>query len=292
MRAIVTVAMVKELRSITGAGIMACKKALQTTNGNIEAAIRELRKAGEETVSKLSGKKTGEGIIVIAISDDSKKGYMVEINCQTDFVARNEEFIAFAQNVAERGLIEKTTDVAITPTFYQTGLSTTLEKTRQELIAKFGENIQIRRVKLLSVDSGIIGHYSHGSRIGVLVALDSDKDKLGLAKDIAMHIAAFNPQAIRASDVPIEAVEKEKEILIAQAKEIGKSKDITTKIVEGRLNKFLKEISLEGQFFIKNPEILVGNLLKSEKITITAFVRFKVGESIEQDSENFVNEFR
>ncbi|WP_264435605.1 translation elongation factor Ts [Coxiella endosymbiont of Dermacentor marginatus] len=292
MRAIVTLAMVKELRSVTGAGIMACKKALQTTNGNIKAAIRELRKAGEATVSKLAGKKTVEGVIVIAVSDDSKKGYIVEINCQTDFVARNKEFIAFAQNVAERGLTEKITDVVATPTLYQPSLSTTLEKARQELITKLGENIQIRRVRLLSVDSGIIGHYSHGSRIGVLVALNSDKDKLALAKDIAMHIAAFNPQAIRASDVPIETVEKEKEILIAQAKESGKSKDIITKIIDGRLNKFLKEISLEGQSFLKNPEILVGNLLKSEKVTITAFVRFKVGESIEQDSENFVNEFR
>lgn len=287
MTATITVAMVKELRDITGAGVMACKKALKTTNGNMKAAIQELRKSGEATVTKLAEKKTVEGVIVIAVSDDSKKGFMVEINCQTDFVARNKKFIEFAQNVAERGLAEKTTDVADTLTLYQPSLSITLEKVRRELIAELGENIQVRRVTLLSVDSGIIGHYSHGSRIGVLVALDSNKDKLTLAKDIAMHIAAFNPQAIRANDIPIEAVEKEKEILIAQAKESGKPKDIINKMVDGRLNKFLKEMSLEGQSFVKDPEILVGNLLKSEKVTITAFVRFKVGESIEQDSEKF-----
>lgn len=285
---IITAAMVKELREITGAGMMACKKALQTANGNIEAAIKELRKAGEATVAKLAVKKTAEGIVVIAVSNDGKKGFMAEINCQTDFVAQDAGFSAFAQNVVDRGLVEGTTHVAATLALpHQPGSSTTLEQARRELITKIGENIQVRRVALLSSDD-VVGHYSHGSRIGVLVALEAKK--LALAKDIAMHIAAFNPQAVRPDDVPIELVEKEKEILIAQAKESGKPQDIIDKMVSGRLNKFLKEMSLEGQAFVKDPEILVGDLLKSEKATVSAFVRFEVGEGIEKDSQSFTDE--
>ncbi|WP_304985397.1 translation elongation factor Ts [Coxiella-like endosymbiont] len=284
----ITVAMVKELREITGAGMMACKKALQTANGNMEAAIKELRKVGEATAAKLASKKTTEGIVVIAVNNDGKKGCMAEINCQTDFVARDEGFLVFAQNVVDRGLAEGTTHVAATLALpHQSGLSTTLEQSRRELITKIGENIQVRRVVLLSSD-GVVGHYSHGSRIGVLVALEAKK--LTLAKDIAMHIAAFNPRAVRPDDVPIELVEKEKEILIVQAKESGKPQNIIDKMVDGRLNKFLKEISLEGQAFLKDPEILVGDLLKLEKATVSAFVRFEVGEGIEKDSQSFADE--
>lgn len=284
----ITASMVKELREITGAGMMACKKALQITNGNMEMAVKELRKSGEATAAKLAGKQVAEGVIAIAISNDCTKGFMAEINCQTDFVARGEALLKFAQNVVDRGLAEGITHVeTVLALPYQIGSSLTLEHIRQELVTKIGENIQVRRVALLSSD-GLVGHYSHGNRIGVLVGLDTNK--LSLAKDIAMHIAAFNPQGVRPSDLPADLVEKEKEILIAQAKKSGKSKAIIDKIVAGRLNKFLRELSLEGQVFVKNPEILVGDLLKSEKAGVSTFVRFEVGEGIEKDSHSFANE--
>lgn len=284
----ITAAMVKELREITGAGVMVCKKALKTTDGDMKVALKELRKAGEAIAAKLSDKKTAEGVVVIAISDDGKKGFMAEINCQTDFVARDKGFAAFAQNVAKRGLAEEITNAtAIFDLAIQPGSSITLEQARKELVTKVGENIQVRRVVLLSTD-GIVGHYSHRSRIGVLVALDSND--LVLAKDIAMHIAAFNPRAVRSDDLPVDLVEKEKEILIAQAKKSGKSQDIINKIVDGRLNKFLKEISLEGQAFLKDPEVLVGDLLELGKAVVSAFVRFEVGEGIKKDLQNFSDE--
>lgn len=286
---IITAAMVRELRKITGAGVMACKKALKTTNGNMKVALKELRKAGEATAAKLADKKTAEGAVVIAVSDDVKKGFMAEINCQTDFVARDEGFIAFAQNISKRGLAEEITNVAATfGLAIHPGSSITLEQARQELITKIGENIQVRRVALLSSTDGVVGYYSHRSRIGVLVALNSND--LVLAKDIAMHIAAFNPIAVRSHDIPVELVEQEKEILMAQAKESGKSQDIINKIVGGRLNKFLKEISLEGQAFLKDPEILVGDFLKLRKAAVSEFVRFEVGEGIKKDLQNFSDE--
>ena len=285
----ITAAMVKKLREITDAGMMACKTALQITNGNMEAAIKELRKAGEITAAKLASKKTTEGVVVITVSADRKKGFMAEINCQTDFVARDKVFTAFARNVSERGLTEESTNVSATLALaIQPGSSITLEQARQKLITKIGENIQVRRVALLSAD-GVVGHYSHGSRIGVLVALDSND--LALAKDIAIHITAFNPRAVRSDDVPIELVEKEKEILITQAKESGKLQNIIDdKMMGSRLNKFIKEMSLEGQAFVKDPKILVGDLLKSGKVTVSAFMRFEVGEGIEKDSQNFADE--
>lgn len=279
---IITAVMVRELREITGAGVMACKKALQTTNGDMEASIQELRKVGEITAAKLTDRKTAEGVVVIAVSDDIKKGFMVEVNCQTDFMARDEVFTAFAQNVAKCGLTEETTNVTATLSLFHPGSSTTLEQARQDLITKTGENIQVHRVALLSAGgAGVVGYYSHRGRIGVLVTLDSNK--LELARDIAIHIAAFNPQAIQLNGVPIELVKKEKEILIAQAKKSGKSQDIIDKMVDGRLNKFLKEISLESQVFVKDPGTLVGDVLKSEKVVVSDFIRFEVGEGIKED---------
>ncbi|AJC50299.1 translation elongation factor Ts, partial [Coxiella endosymbiont of Amblyomma americanum] len=272
---IITAAMVKALREITGAGIMSCKTALQVTNGNIEVAIQELKKLGEITATKLVEKKTKEGVLVIEVNDNEKKGFMVEVNCQTDFVARNEAFIKFAQKIARRGLKEETTNVADTLALtIHTDISKTIESARKELAARMGENIQVRRVALLFAD-GVIGHYVHRNRIGVLVALHSDKTSL--AKDIAIHIAAFNPQVISSNDVSKKVVSKEKEILTAQAKRDGKPERVINRIVEGRLNKFLKEMSLEGQAFLKDSKISVGDLLQSEKSTVTDFIRFEVG---------------
>lgn len=215
---------------------------------------------------------------------------MAEINSETDFVTRNNHFLAFANNVAKRGLtatgVGDVSAALILSVEPKSDL--TIEDTRKELINKLGENIRVRRVTSLSSDSGVIGHYCHSSRIGVLVELDVDKPVL--AKDLAMHIAASNPQAVSAAQVPAEFLEKEKEIFLAQAKETAKAPNIVEKIVTGRLTKLLKEVSLEGQPFVKDSETSVGDLLKLEKAKVLAFVRFEVGEGIEKKSQNFAYE--
>ncbi|QHG92334.1 translation elongation factor Ts [Coxiella endosymbiont of Amblyomma sculptum] len=274
----ITASMVKKLREITGVGVMSCKEALQVANGNMEDAIQELRKSGAVISDKLIGRNTNEGIVAIVVNGVCKKGFMAEINCQTDFVAHSREFIEFSQKIVNCGLKEETMNVSDTLSSVHWETSKTLEQIRKELIFKVRENIQVRRVKLLSAGDGIIGHYTHRNRIGVLVALNSKN--LSLARNIAIHIAAFNPKVIRSSDVSNEIVFKEKEILMAQAKRDGKSEDIINRIVDGRLNKLLKEMSLEGQNFVKDPEILVGDLLRSERSTVLSFVRFEIGDMV------------
>ena len=282
--------MVKCLRERTGAAMMTCKKALQEASGDMEAAINILRKIGEVKAAKRAGKTAAQGVIVIAVSKNKKKAFMAEINSETDFVARDSHFVAFANNIAKRGLIEKgVIDVtAISVLAVEPGSTLTIEDARRELINKLGENIRVRRVASLSADSGVVGHYCHGSRIGVLVELDVDKPML--ARDLAMHIAASDPKAVSAEQVSTEFLEKEKEIFLAQAKETAKPSNIIEKIVEGRLKKLLKEVSLEGQAFVKDPGTLVGHLLKLEKAKVLAFIRFEVGEGIEKESRNFFYE--
>ena len=282
--------MVKNLRERTGTAMMTCKKALQEASGDMEAAIDILRKMGEVRAAKRAGKTAAQGVIVIAVSKNKKKAFMAEINSETDFVARDNHFITFANNIAKQGLIAKgASDIAtVSVLSIEPGTTLTIEDARKELVNKLGENIRVRRVASLSTDSGLVGHYCHGSRIGVLVKLDVDKPML--AKDLAMHIAASNPKAVSAEQVPIEFLEKEKEIFLAQAKETEKPSNIIEKIVEGRLKKLLKEVSLEGQSFVKDPETLVGHLLKLEKAKVLAFVRFEVGEGIEKESQNFFYE--
>ncbi|WP_423062714.1 translation elongation factor Ts [Candidiatus Paracoxiella cheracis] len=284
----ITAALVKELRERTGAAMMACKKALVETDGNLEAAIDVLRKAGEAKAEKRAGKTAAEGKIVIAITADNKKAFMVEVNSETDFVARDTHFAEFAQHVAEQGLAENIRNVdSLAKVTITQGGNETIEQARMSLINKLGENIQIRRVALIE-SSGIVGHYCHGDRIGVVVALD--KDNLDLAKDLAMHIAALKPQAVKPDDVPAEVIEKEREIFIEQAKESGKPQDIIEKMVLGRINKFLKEITLVGQPFVKDPNQLIADLLKSQGATVSTFARFEVGEGIEKESKNFADE--
>ncbi|AAO90888.1 translation elongation factor Ts [Coxiella burnetii] len=284
----ITPIMVKELRERTGAAVMACKKALQETNGDMEAAIDLLRKAGDAKAAKRAGKTAAEGVIVIAISKDQKKGFMAEVNSETDFVARDTNFMAFASKVAERGLAEGVSDVAATLALpIEPNSSSTIEDERKALVNRIGENIQIRRVASLSSD-GVVGHYSHGGRIGVLLALDVPNPEL--AKGLAMHVAAFNPQAVSANQVSTEFVEKEKEIFLARAQETGKPANIIEKMVKGQVEKLLKEVSLEGQSFVKDPEKLVGDLLKAEKAKVLAFLRFEVGEGVEKESQNFADE--
>ncbi len=284
----ITAAQVKELRELTGAGILECKKALQETNGDVQAAIEAMRKSGKATAAKKAGRIAAEGSIIIKISDDNQSAAIAEVNCETDFVARDETFLAFANQLTEQALQGKNNDItALMEKPFDAESDDTIEHFRQTLIAKIGENIQVRRIEFRQTD-GYIASYMHGSRIGVIVDLSVDNAELG--KDIAMHIAATGPEALSVDDVPQVVIDKEKEIFAAQAKESGKPQDIIEKMTAGRINKFLKEICLLTQPFVKNPEQTIGDLLKSSNAKVNSFVRFEVGEGIEKKTENFAEE--
>jgi elongation factor Ts len=284
----ITAAMVKELRQKTGAAMMACKKALQEVGGNIDEAIKYLRKAGEAKADKRSGKTAAEGRVAIAQSTNKKSAFIAEVNSETDFVARDESFVAFANTIAQRGLDEKVTTLeALLELPYEAGSDVTVDTFRKGLINKLGENVQIRRVTLANSD-GVVGDYCHGDRIGVLVAVN--QDNMDLAKDIAMHIAATNPQAITENGIPQSMLDNEKDIFMAQAKESGKPQEIIEKMVTGRINKFLKEVSLVGQPFVKDSSKSIGVLLKEHGATVTSFVRLEVGEGIEKEEQSFADE--
>jgi elongation factor Ts len=278
--------MVKELREKTGSGMMECKKALVEADGDIELALENLRKKGLAQADKKAGNIAAEGIIVIRTSPDQKKAVMVEINCQTDFVARDESFRKFADQVADVALANNQADVTLVGSFNLDG-NETVEDKRRALVATLGENIQIRRITLINSD-GIIGTYSHGERIGVLVALSVANSNLG--KDLAMHIAASRPRAVAPSDIPAELIEKEREIFSAQAQTSGKPADIIAKMVEGRIKKFLSEESLLGQPFVKEPSQTIEALLSKDNAKVVSFVRYEVGEGIEKKTENFADE--
>ena len=284
----ITASMVKELRERTGAGMMECKKALVEASGDIEAAITAMRKSGQAKAAKRAGRVAAEGIVLIASSADNKKAYIIEVNSETDFVARDENFRVFAERLVQRGLESEADSVdTLLNSSVKEGDSKTLEEARTELVAKIGENIQLRRVALLSC-SGTIGSYVHGDRIGVMVALDDDHPEL--ARDIAMHIAATNPLAVTADNVPAEVIEKEKEIFSVQAKESGKPDNIIEKMVSGRIAKFLKEVCLVDQPFVKNPDQTIAQLLKAAGTNMINFVRFEVGEGIDKESVDFAEE--
>jgi len=278
-------ALVKELRERTGAGMMECKKALVATNGNIELAIEEMRKAGQAKADKKASRVAAEGIIIIKTKADGKTAAMVEINCETDFVGRDENFLKFANQAAEAVLESGTTDMQALESTAVAG--STVGELRKELITKIGENINVRRAELLKTD-GHFGGYIHSGRIGVVVELKGGDE--ALAKDVAMHIAAVNPLVVSQQDVPSEIVEKEKEIFIAQSKDSGKPMDIIEKMTQGRLKKFLDEVSLLGQAFVKDPAVKVGDLLKSKGAQVVRFSRYAVGEGIEKQESNFVEE--
>ncbi len=280
----ITAAQVQELRERTGAGMMECKRALQSVNGNIEAAIEAMRKSGQAKADKKEGRVAAEGIIVVKNSNDNKMAVVIEINCETDFVARDESFKELASKIAEKALENKTTDLAALIEL-PLGNDMTVEQARRALVAKIGENIQIRRLSLVTTD-GMVASYVHGGRIGVLVELTGGEPQLG--KDLAMHIAANNPIVVNREDVPKDSVEKEKEIFSAQAQSSGKPAAIIEKMVEGRINKFLDEVSLVGQPFVKDPSVTVAQLLQQHNAKVVKFIRFAVGEGIEKQSEDFV----
>ena len=279
----ITASLVKELRERTGAGMMDCKKALNEANGDIEVAIEEMRKSGAANAAKKAGRIAAEGIISIKKSD--KNAIILEINCETDFVAKDENFIHFSERVIEAIDTQSPSDVEA---LVRLSIGDkTIEGANQELIAKIGEKITIRRFEKITTN-GHIGHYLHGNRIGVIVEVVGGDEVL--AKDLAMHIAASKPVCVCEDEVSQDILEKEKEIFLAQAEESGKSSEIIEKMVTGRINKFLKEITLLGQPFVKNPEQTVDNHLKSLNASVLSFLRYEVGEGIEKKVNNFAEE--
>lgn len=281
----VTAAMVKELRERTGAGMMECKKALVETDGDMDAAIEHLRKAGLAQADKKAGRVAAEGVIALAASDDGKEAVMVEINCETDFVAKDANFGAFAEAVARNALAENPANVEA---LMQTKIGDqTVEEARQALIAKIGENIQVRRFERAGTD-GMLGAYVHGGRIGVLVDVAGGAEEL--ARDLAMHVAAMNPEFVSTDDVPADVIAREKDILIAQAESSGKPREIIEKMVEGRLRKHLSTITLLGQAFVKDSDVTVEKLLAQAGASVKGFHRLAVGEGIEKKQENFADE--
>ena len=275
-------ALVKELRERTGLGLLECKKALAACDGDIELAIEELRKSSGMKAAKKAGRTAADGVVAARVADDGSYAVVVEVNSETDFVARDAGFLAFVDKVVDAAFANRETDVAAL-------MAGDLEAAREALVQKIGENIGVRRVALLSADAGVVAAYVHGNnRIAVLVALtggDSD-----LAKDVAMHVAAVNPQVVAPDDMPAEAIAKEKEIYTAQAQDSGKPAEIVEKMIGGRIKKFLAENSLLEQAFVKNPNVTVGKLVADAGAGVASFVRFEVGEGIVVEKVDFAEE--
>jgi elongation factor Ts len=281
----ITAALVKELRERTGAGMMECKRALQDIGGDIDAAVELMRKAGQAKADKKASRIAAEGLIVIRQA--AKVVAVVEINCETDFVTKNDDFRAFVDAVAEVTLREAPADLdALLALNMANGQS--VEQNRRECIAKIGENVNVRRFARLATPTGVLGSYLHGTRIGVLVELEGGDAEL--ARDIAMHIAASRPLCISPDQVPAELIAKEKEIFAAQAATSGKPDNIIEKMVEGRLRKYLEEVTLLGQPFVKDPDQSVEKLLKAHGAKVIRFDRFELGEGIEKKADNFAAE--
>lgn len=278
----ISASLVKELRERTGLGMMECKKALVDSNGDIELAIENLRKASGLKAAKKASRVAAEGVVKARIADDGSFGLLLEVNSETDFVARDENFLGFANAVLEKAYAAKESDVAAV-------MAGDLESSREALVQKIGENISVRRISAVSPEAGVVGGYVHSNnRIAVLVELKGGN--VDLAKDIAMHVAAVNPQVVSPAQMPADLVEKEKEIIKAQPDMAGKPSEIVEKMVMGRISKFLKESSLTEQPFVKDPEVTVGALVKKAGAEIVSFVRYEVGEGIEKEETDFAAE--
>jgi elongation factor Ts len=286
----ISAAQVKELRERTGSGMMECKKALVEANGDMDAAAEALRKAGMAKADKKAGRVAAEGLVVIEIGDDNKTAAMVEVNCETDFVAKKEDFQEFAMAIARRVLADDPADIdTLLGLPLHDGDATSIEEARKALIATIGENITVRRFTRVE-SKGQLASYRHGVRIGVLVDVEGGDAALG--KDLAMHIAAHDPRPVCVSEeqVPEEMLASEREIFTAQARESGKPDNIIEKMIEGRIRKFLGEITLLGQSFVKDPDQSVARLLESAGASVTGFQRMELGEGIEKKTENFADE--
>ena len=273
---------VKELRERTGLGLLECKKALAAADGDIDAAIEELRKSSGMKAAKKAGRTAADGVVAARVADDGSYGVLLEVNSETDFVARDDSFLAFVQRVLDAAFDARSEDVAAL-------MDGELEQAREALVQKIGENIGVRRVSVVSADDGVVGACVHGNeRIAVLVELGAgDQD---LARDVAMHVAAVNPQVVKPEDMPQDVVEKEKEIYTAQALESGKPAEIVEKMIGGRIKKFLAENSLVDQPFVKDPDTTVGKLVSSAGASVASFARFEVGEGIEVEQVDFAAE--
>ncbi|SFV86545.1 Translation elongation factor Ts [hydrothermal vent metagenome] len=283
----ITASMVKELRERTAAGMMDCKKALAETNGDMEAAIDLMRTSGAVKAAKKSGRIAAEGLVKVNATDDGKTATILEVNSETDFVTKGKTFLSFVDALGALAL--KTTPANIDAFLKETMENgDSLEKAREDVVASTGENVTIRRVQTVTTDSGVIGVYKHGERIAVLTLLEGGDE--ALAKDIAMHIAASKPECISESDLSADLLEREKAIFVEQARESGKPEEIIEKMIVGRMKKFVNEVTLEGQAFVKDPDTTVAALLKSNNATIKSFIRFEVGEGIEKKEENFADE--
>lgn len=284
--AAVSAALVKTLRERTGAGMMDCKRALDATNGDIEAAAEKMRIEGQAKADKKAARIAAEG--TVAVAGDDRAQALVEVNCETDFVSKGETFRDFAQRAANVVLAQRPADVEALMALEDGG--ETLDTRRRTLVAKLGENITVRRFAVVENAGGALAHYLHGTRIGVIVALATGDAVL--AKDLAMHVAASRPQYVDEAEVPAEAVEAERKVVEAQSAEQAHDKpaDIVKRMVEGRLRKFLAEITLVGQPFVKDPDQSVGKLLKSAKASVARFVRFEVGEGIDKQQGDFAAE--
>lgn len=284
----ITAEMVRELRERSGVGMMECKKALVECAGDVDAAFEHLRKTGAAKAAKKSGRIAAEGAIAAASTPAGDVVVLVEVNSETDFVAKDENFTQFSRAVANTVLASAPADVAALKALTLAGASETVEEARLQLVAKIGENIDIRRFVRVASAGGRAVQYLHGSRIGVVVDIHAGDETLG--RDIAMHIAASRPVCISDAEVPAELIAKEREIYAAQAAESGKPAAIVEKMVEGRVKKYLEEVTLLGQPFVKDPNQTVAALLKSAGATVAAFHRLEVGEGIEKKTENFAEE--
>jgi len=273
---------VKELRERTGLGFLECKKALAAAGGDIEVAIEELRKSSGMKAAKKAGRTAADGVVAIKLAEDGSHGVVVEVNSETDFVARDDNFLAFVKQVTDKAFSLRSDDVASIA-------ADDVEEARQALVQKIGENIGVRRVANVSADAGVVGGYVHGNnRIAVLVELKGgDQD---LARDVAMHVAAVNPAVVAPENMPEELIAKEREIFTAQAQESGKPAEIIEKMIDGRIRKYLSENSLTEQPFVKDPDTTVGKLVKAAGAEVVSFSRFEVGEGIEVEKVDFADE--
>jgi len=275
-------ALVKELRERTGLGLLECKKALSEADGDIDAAIEALRKSSGMKAAKKAGRTAADGVVAIKTADDGSFAAMVEVNSETDFVARDENFLGFVQSVVGKAFGERIADV-------EALAAGETEDARQALVQKIGENISVRRVMTHEASDGVVGGYVHGNnRIAVLVSLKGGSDEL--ARDVAMHVAAVNPQVVSPDDMPAEQVAKEREIYAAQAQDSGKPPEIVEKMIDGRIRKFLSENSLTEQAFVKDPDMTVGKLVSAAGAEVLSFTRFEVGEGIEVEKVDFAAE--
>lgn len=280
----ISAGLVKELRELTGLGMMECKKALSETGGNLEKAEELLRIRSGAKASKAAGRVAAEGVIGAFVAGDGKRGALVEINCETDFVAKNEDFLAFARALAERVALDSPADVEALSALTIEG--TTVEARRQALVQKIGENIAVRRFRRMET-AARLALYVHNNRIGVLVDFEGPED---VGKDVAMHVAFAKPQHLRKADVPADVVERERQILAARAKDSGKPAEIVAKMVEGGINKYLGEITLLGQAFVKDDKQTIEKMLAARKATLNGFAFLVVGEGLEKRSTDFAAE--